>query len=398
MRRVGKPGCRVRLLALASVSAAALVWAAAAFGGGGIGLPGSGGGHHRHRHQHHHRHRHRHRAFHHGAYLPPAGRAFHGVSETIDGPHGVHLFAQQVGAHPAVVEDFYHWGTPLSSGALHRWRVERSRGMLSLSTTSSDIPEILTPRQIATGVDDHYIVRLNQTIAASHEVVYIRLMAEMNSFYNVYSAFNSDGSRRPGHSTKWYRKAWRRFAIIVRGGRVSAINRKLHAQGLPRLLRAAGNHSPVYRAEHVRDGLRHPKVAMVWNPQTISNPDIHANRPAAYWPGRRYVDWVGADIYSKFATPGVKTALRKFTDRYAGFPMVIGEYAPWDNDYRGRFTNWLFKFARHHRRVRMLVYYRSTTAHNAFAISNYPGARRKLRRILDGHHYKAYPPGLAPKG
>jgi hypothetical protein len=239
--------------------------------------------------------------------------------------------------------------------------------------------------------------RLNQSIAASHEVVYLRPMAEMNSFYNAYCAFNSDGSLRPGHSTKWYRKAWRRFAIIVRGGRIRTINRKLRAQNLPLLLRAAGNHSAIYREEKIHDGLRHPKVAMVWNPQTISNPDIHPNRPAAYWPGRRYVDWVGADIYSKFATPGVKTALRRFTARYSGFPMAIGEYAPWDNDFRGAFTKWLFKFAGHHQRVRMLVYYRSTTSQNAFSISNYPGARNKLRRILNRRHYKAYAPGLAPK-
>ena len=70
----------------------------------------------------------------------------------------------------------------------------------------------------------------------------------------------------------------------------------------------------------------------------------------------------------------------RITARYAGFPMAIGEYAPWDNDYRGTFTKWLFKFAGHHPRVRMLVYYRSTTAQNAFSISHYPGARRKLRR------------------
>jgi hypothetical protein len=383
MRITGSIRSRLRLPAVAIVFAGTLIWVAAAFGGGGVGLPGSG---------HHHRHHH----FHRNAFLPPDGRAFHGVSETIDGVHGVHVFARQVGAHPAVVQDFFHWGTPLGTGALHRWRAERSRGMLSLSTTSTDVPEIITPRQIATGLDDHYIIRLNQTIAASHEVVYIRLMAEMNSFYNVYSAFNSDGSLRHGHSTRWYVKAWRRFATIVRGGSVKSINHKLLGLGMPRLLRANGSHARVYRSENVRHGLRHPKVAMVWNPQTISNPDIHANRPAAYWPGKDYVDWVGADIYSKFATPGVKTALRKFTGRYSGFPIAIGEYAPWDNDYRGKFTKWLFKFAGHHPRVRMLVYYRSTTAHNAFSISNYSGARRKLRRILERHRYKAYAPGLAP--
>ncbi len=336
-------------------------------------------------------------SFQRNAFVPPYGRVFHGVSETIEGPHGVKVFSKQVGAHPAVVNDFYHWGSPLSTGALRRWSNERSRGMLSLSSVSSDDPEIITPRQIAVGLDDHYMIRLNQSIAAVNQVVYIRLMGEMNGYWNPYCAFNSDGSARDGHSTRWFVRAWRRFAIIVRGGSIRAINGKLAAQGLPLLLRARRNHAPIYASQNIRNGLDHPRVAMVWNPQTIANPYIHANRPAAYWPGRHYVDWVGADIYSKFASPGVRSALDEFVSRYRGFPVAIGEYAPWDNDFRGTFTRWLFGFARSHPRVRMLVYYRSTTAHNEFSIRNYRGARRKLRRILNSHRFMAYAPGLAPK-
>lgn len=369
------------LLALACAVAATLIFAAAALGGGG-GTSAAGG-------RHHH-------GFHRNAFLPPNGRAFHGVSETVEGPRGVRVFQKQVGSHPAVVEDFYPWGTPLSTGALDRWQRERSRGMLSLSTTSADVAEIITPHQIANGRDDHYMIRLNQSIAGSGQVVYIRPLAEMNSFYNVYSGFNSDGSPRPGHAPSWYVRAWRRLAIIVRGGPIRKINHKLTAQGLPRLLRTNGSHATIYSEQNIADGLDHPKVALVWNPQTISNPYIHANRPAAYWPGRRYVDWVAADIYSKFATPGVRTALRRFVRHYSGFPVAIGEYGAWDNDYQGKFTNWLFHFARRHRRLRMLVYYRSTTARNEYSISNYPGARHKLRRILNAHRFMAYAPGLAP--
>ncbi len=58
-------------------------------------------------------------------------------------------FAKQVAAHPAVVEDFYHWDTPLTTGALKRWHETRTRGVLSLSTAPGDGPELISPREIA---------------------------------------------------------------------------------------------------------------------------------------------------------------------------------------------------------------------------------------------------------
>ena len=47
--------------------------------------------------------------------------------------------------HPAVLEDFYHWGTPLGTGAFHRWNATRTRGVLSLSTAPGGLPEIVSP-------------------------------------------------------------------------------------------------------------------------------------------------------------------------------------------------------------------------------------------------------------
>lgn len=362
-------------------------------GSGGVMPPGgTAPGHHHHRHHQ----RHHHHTYHRHPYLPPHGRVFHGVSETITGTRGVLHFQRQVGAHPAVVEDFYHWGTPLSTGALDRWHEEHSRGLLSVSTAPGDGVETITPRQIANGRDDHYLVRLNQTISNAGQVVYLRPFGEMNGYWNPYSAFNSDGSARPDHSTKQFIRAWRRFSIVVRGGSVGAINRHLTGLGMPKLLRAQRNDAHVYHREGVGNGLSHPHVAFVWNPQTISSPNIPANRPSRYWPGRKYVDWVGADIYSKFASTTVRTALGRFQHRYRHFPFVIGEYAPWDNDSDGKFVRWLFRWAGRHTKVRMLVYYRSVTPDSAFEISRYPKARRRLRHILDSPHYMPYAPGLRP--
>jgi hypothetical protein len=386
-------GARIRLAISAAVLAASLFAGSDAFAGsGGTGLPG-GGRHHHHHHHHHHR-----TPFHPRAYAPPRGRIFHGVNETTEGVRGVRGFALQVGSHPAVVEDFYHWGTPLSTGALRRWHRERARGILSLSTAPGGRAEIITPRQISLGADDHYLIRINQSISEKHQTVYIRPMAEMNSYFNPYSAFNSDGSSRRGHTTNQYVAAWRRMTIVIRGGTIPSINSRLRDLGLPRLMRAKSNRAPVYRDENIHHHkLHHPRVAFIWNPQTISNPLIRANAARKYWPGRNYVDWVGADIYSAFASPGVKSALRRFQRAYHGYPFVLGEYGPWNNDYRGKFTRWLFRWERRHHQVRMAIYYRSTAAHSAYAISNYDHARHALRHILREHRFLDFAPDLRPK-
>ena len=392
----GGTGRAIRLTVAGAVLTASLALGSSAFAGsGGIGTPGGT----RHRHHHHHHRHHRRGTYSPRAYAPAPGRIFHGVSETTAGVRGVRSFSLQVGAHPAVVEDFYNWGIPLSTGALRRWHRERARGVLSLSTAPGDGPEVITPRQIALGRGDHYLIRINQSIADAHQTVYIRPMAEMNGYWNPYSAFNSDGSARRGHTTNQYVAAWRRMAIVVRGGTVASINSRLRTLGLPRLMRANSNRDPVYGDENIdHHTLAHPHVAFMWNPQTVSNPAISANAPRAYWPGRKYVDWVGADIYSKFASPGIKSALRRFQRAYHRFPFFLGEYGPWDNDYHGRFTRWLFHWEHRHRQVRMAIYYRSTDPKSFYNISNYDMARHDLRKILRAHRFMDFAPELRPRG
>ena len=61
------------------------------------------------------------------AYAPRDGLAYHGVSDTGD-PDDLFAFTDQVGAHPAVLQAFYHWRVPLTTGALYRWGVTDTRG------------------------------------------------------------------------------------------------------------------------------------------------------------------------------------------------------------------------------------------------------------------------------
>jgi hypothetical protein len=331
-------------------------------------------------------------------FAPKDGNAFHGVSDTghVD---DFQKFSRQVRAHPALLQVFFHWRVPLTTGALYRWGATDTRGVLSLSTATGGGEEMITPQQIAEGRDDPYILRLARTIAETGQTVYVRLMPEMNGHWNAYSAFNADGTaRRGGHSTYWYRKAWRRFTLLIRGGSRREINERLVGMNLPRIYRASSQNDPVYEGGPdlvpypVAEQLPQPRVAMMWVPQSFGSPNIAGNQPADYWPGREYVDWIGFDLYSKFA--GAFDEDRAFVDDYPGFPVVVGEYGPWDNDHSGAFTDSLLDWAEAHERVKMLLYYRSVDPDNIFNVQFYPGAKRTLRRHLDKRRWREFAPGV----
>ena len=105
------------------------------------------------------------------------------------------------------------------------------------------------------------------------------------------------------------------------------------------------------------------------------------------------MDWVGADIYSAFASPGVWSAFKRFYHRWRHWPFVVGEYSPWNNDYRGSFTRKLFNWSEDHGRVRALIYYRSVSPDNEFDINHWPRARVAIRHHLNKHRFDPYAPG-----
>ena len=218
----------------------------------------------------------------------------------------------------------------------------------------------------------------------------------MNGYWNPYCAYNADGTKRgQSHSTRNFRRAWQRIVLIVRGGKRGARSTGSFAIAhMPRIYRASSNHAPVYRRRaRAAPPRRTPRSRSCGRRRRSARPYVRGNRPAHYWPGRRFVDWVGADIYSAFATPGVWSAFKRFYRRWRHWPFVVGEYSPWDNDYRGRFTRKLFKWAEDHRRVRMLIYYRSVSPDNAFDINHWPRARVAIRHHLNKHRFDPYAPG-----
>jgi len=302
---------------------------------------------------------------------PPKGKVYTGVT----GSKSINTFKQQVGKHPSVFGFFHKWGGP--TGFIYK-AVEQSGSRLMLHISTQDgygTKEVITPRGIADGEGDRYLIRTNREIAEYGKPTYVRFLAEMNQTNNGYCAYNRDGSSRgPSHSTKAFIAAWRRATLILRGGPVAGIDAKL-----------AKLHLPALRTKLTE--LPAPQVAMAWVPQTEGTPNTHANRARAYWPGARYVDWVGTDFYSKFPN---FTDLRTFYEDFPHKPFVFGEWAMWGNDSPS-FVHRFFAFVNSHKRVRMLLYNQGNLSDGPFRLSRYPGSRAAIKAELKRKRFLGLP-------
>jgi hypothetical protein len=306
-----------------------------------------------------------------GPMLPPKNKVYSGVT----GSESVASFTAEVGKHPSVFGFFTRWNAPVEYiyDAVDR---AGSRLMLHISTQDGyGTPEAVTPREIANGEGDRYLINSNRRIANYGKPTYVRFLAEMNQANNGYCAYNRGGSSRgPSHSTAAFKQAWRRATLILRGGPVAEIDAKLDALRLPRLPART-------------EDLPQPQLDMLWVPQTEGSPNIRANRARAYWPGARYVDWVGTDFYSKFPNfDDLETFYRDFPNK----PFVFGEWALWDGDDPG-FVRRFFRWVNGHKRVRMLVYNQGSRADGPFRLSRYPQSQKAIRRALRRQRFLGRP-------
>ena len=297
-------------------------------------------------------------------YVPPSGKVFAGVSGSITQPGDVSGFDARLGKHAPVIQTFTTWDYNRTRWLRHATE-EHARAMVHISTKGGNGREYITPRAIAMGHGDAHIVHLTRVFGDSGQVVYVRLMAEMNGSWNPYSAYGP-GYKGGAHSIRNFRQAWRRIVLIMRGGPVDQINSKLHALGLPPVRGASGS-------------LPRPKVAFLWVPEVSGDPNVPGNSPRAYWPGGRYVDWVGTDFYSKF--PNYR-GLNAFYHQFRGKPFVFGEWALWGEDNPG-FVRGLFGWIKSHRRVRMVMYNQgSHPSESPFELSRFPHGAAALRQEL----------------
>lgn len=313
--------------------------------------------------------------------LPPRGKVFHGGTGGYTGGQ-IDAFGRRSGRAPAVYQFFF---TPPWRTAVERdlnWEenllaVAASRGarpMLHLSTARGGSGgSVVTPGQIARGAGDRYLLALNAMLARFGQPAYLRVMAEMNNFNNPYSAFGGSGrARSRGHSTRSFRAAWRRIALIVRGGEVAGIDRRLGRMGLPGIATPATE-------------LPRPRVALMWVPFCAGLPHRRGNGPGAYWPGGRYVDWVGTDFFAN--SPNFPCLGRFYRDRrWRSKPFVFGEWALWGRE-DPRFVRRLYRWVASHRRARMVVYNQGALLKPLLALR--PRSARELRRQLRSRRYSA---------
>ncbi len=308
------------------------------------------------------------------AFLPPPGQVFQGVAGQPPG-----TYARATGKHPAVYQEFLAWGqwvpgiTAVATNA-------HTRLMIMISTRSGT-QEMVTPGAIARGAGDAWLISLQNSVAASGLVTYVRLMAEMDGYWNPYSAFNQDGSSRgAAHSSTAYKQAWRRITLIFRGGSLAHIDAVLHQLGMPKL--------------NTNADLPTAKVAMLWVPQVApGDPDVPGNQPSDYWPGRAWVDWVGTDFYSFAPNFG---GLESFYNSYPGMPFVFGEYAVGETPDDPGFIDQLFGWAASHRRVRMMIYNQGVNPVGPFGLYRFPRTSNALRQVLASPKFPSFAPEFHP--
>ncbi len=319
---------------------------------------------------------------------PPKGKVFFGVTDTGQ-LSDFQAFADSVGKHPSVIETFHPWGNSLHY-AIPRWGESQARPMLHISTVDPNtLAQIITPQGIAQGTGDDYLLRLNSSFATRGIHAYVRPLGEMNRCLNAWAAYDCEGnSRGPAYSPFQYKQAFRRIAIIVRGGGTLAdINSRLAATGLPPVNRQAGNGLEP-------DNLPAAPVSMVWSPLPGGSPVTKRNLPGHFYPGSSYVDWVGTDLYSRY--PVWKTLNRFYKVRkYRRKPFALTEWGVSAGD-DPKFVKRVFTWVRRHKRTKMFIYYQDFGTSNPYRIQNYPKSRAVIARNLRQHRYPALPPDPPP--
>jgi hypothetical protein len=259
----------------------------------------------------------------------------------------------------------YRWGTPLSA------LIPRYGPMPMIGIGTSSWPsrrETITPRDLALGAGDAYLYALNRAISLWAKPIYLRPFGEMNGHWNVYCAYTASGAAKGGsHTTAWFRKAFARVYILAHGGAALTVNAQLRRLGLP----------PV-RSDLAINPC--PTLRVIWNPQAAGSPDVPGNRPQAYYPGDRYVDVVGNDIYDIGFRPQWK-ANESLYRAHPSKPYAFPEWGLWGID-DPPFIRAMAKFVRSHRRVELLSWFNGQAGAGIFDIATKRRSRAAYRALI----------------
>lgn len=242
--------------------------------------------------------------------------------------------------------------------------------MFHIGTKGRNRKEAITPRRIADGAGDGYLIVLSQGVSGYGRLVYGRLLAEGNHCARNYAAFTCEGaSRGPQYAPDAHADAFYRFAAILHGGTSAQINAKLARRGLPRY---NGPDLPVNPPRLLR---------LIWNPLGGARPTIPENAWARYYPGDMAVDIVGNDMFgssSGWSAPQ-NEALYAFA-RQHGKPYAFPEWGL-ERDDAPEFVQYICDFVKKHAAIELAAYFEAK-AGSLYDLGPRPQSRTRYRRCI----------------
>lgn len=213
------------------------------------------------------------------------------LHNSYDNPGLYDRYARQVGRKPAVIGSYKTWSIP----AIDRPRLDAiwSRGALPMVTWEpwGADGRVFSLADIAAGRYDRYVNRSAAAAAAWGKPLYLRFAHEMNGAWYPW------GRGTNGNTPRLYIAAWRH---------------------LVRIFRASGADNVIW----------------VWAP----NQNFSGRFPfRQYYPGDRWVDWVGLDGFNWARSPRWQSFTEIFAGSYNAMigmtakPMMVAETGSWEH-------------------------------------------------------------------
>ena len=257
-------------------------------------------------------------------------------------------FQNQTGQQSVIRSFFLGWQQGQTWGTRFPRMLELMQPvpMFHIGTRGRTKKDAITPRGIANGVGDGYLIALNQGVSSYGKLVYGRLMAEGNPCAHNYAAFTCEGaSRGPQYAPDAHADAFFRFAAILHGGTRAQINAKLSKRGLPGY---NGPDLPVTPPSLLR---------LIWNPLGGARPATAANAWAKYYPGDAAPDLIGNDMYGSSAgwSGPQNEELYAFTRRHKK-PYSFPEWGL-ERDDAPEFVQYICDFIKNHAGIELAAYY-----------------------------------------
>ena len=290
-----------------------------------------------------------------------------------------------IGKHPALLQTFHPWGNSLNA-AYERWRETGTRPILHISTADDQtLAELITPKQIALGGGDNYLLQLNDFFAKQRAA----------GLHPPAGRAEPLPQRLVGGQLRRQPAGRRTHDRLVQAGLPPDRDDRPRRPDPGRDQRDPGRNRRCRRSTGPRGptptALPAAPVSIIWSPLPGGSPRVKGNFPGNYWPGSRWVDWVGTDFYSPYP---VWRDLNRFYAQAAGRrkPFAITEWAV-SGDDEPRFMRQMFAWMVKRPRVRMLVYYRGFgEAGNPYRLGLYPRSARLLRHKLNQRRFPQYAP------